>query len=103
MFDDKYEHPVVLRAGQSIVLEVPFSGCPQPKATWRLNGEPVFDSRRIKVDTIYNMASLSIGRAQYDDAGDYSLLLDNIHGNVRLMIKVIVLGEIQAIIIIKKT
>ena len=48
---------------------------------------------RIKVDTIYNMASLSIGRAEFDDAGEYSLVLGNIHGNVRLNIKVTILGE----------
>ena len=81
-----------MRAGQSIVLEIPFTGCPQPRATWRLNGESVYDSRRIKVDTIYNMASLSIGRCEFDDAGEYSLALDNIHGTVRLNIKVTVLG-----------
>ena len=86
-----------MKAGQSVVLEIPFTGCPQPKATWRLNGEPVHDSRRIKVDTIYNMASLSIGRAEFDDAGEYSLVLDNIHGNVRLNIKVIVLGRTRRV------
>ena len=49
--DEKYKKPVKLKAGSSLTIEVPFTGSPQPKATWRFNGEPIRESRRMTGNT----------------------------------------------------
>ena len=59
----------------------------------QLNGSSLLESRRIRVDTIWNMTSLCITRAERGDAGDYSLSLENQHGVSTFKVKIIVLGE----------
>jgi hypothetical protein len=94
LIDDLYKQPMKIKAGSSLVIEVPFTGSPQPKATWTVNGERVRgDSKRLTLDTIYNMASLCLGRAVRADAGHYVLSLENRLGSVSLDVHIIVLGE----------
>lgn len=89
---DKYLQPLILKAGTSAAVEVPFSGSPQPKVTWWFNGQVLRDNRRVRVETIHNLTSLVISRAERSDAGTYSLTLDNQFGTSNLTVKVIVLG-----------
>ena len=91
--EQKYTEKIVLRSGQSSVFEVPFTGSPQPQVTWSHGGDILHDSRRIKVDVIYNMTSLGIGRAERADSGTYKLALSNNFGSVSMTIEVVVLGE----------
>ena len=90
---DKYSKPLVLRAGQSSVIEIGFSGAPQPKATWMLDGQRLLESRRVTTDTIYGMTSLTIGRAERGDAGRYTLKVDNTFGSAEINIDVKVLDK----------
>jgi Immunoglobulin I-set domain len=91
---DKYLEPLVLRAGTSAAVEVPFVGSPQPKATWWLGaGQLLRDSRRIRVETIHNLTTLVISRAERSDAGTYTLSLENQFGTSNLTVQVIVLGR----------
>ena len=85
--------PWWLRAGQSAAVEVPFCAAPQPRVRWSFEGLTLHESRRIRVDTVYNMTSLVITKAEKSDAGTYSLHLDNPFGSANLNIRVIVLGE----------
>jgi titin len=90
---DKYMEPLVLRVGASAAIEVPFHGSPQPRAVWKKNNIMVIENRRLHVDTVYNLTALSINRASRDDAGSYSLTLENQFGGATLNIDVIVLGK----------
>ena len=90
---DKFLEPLVLKAGTSAAVEVPFSGSPQPKLTWRLNGAHLCENRRVHVETIHNLTSLVISRAERTDAGTYTLSLENQFGTSNLSVKVIVLGK----------
>ena len=89
----KYEEPLILRVGQSAAIEVPFKACPQPKVTWKCDGHSLPESRRFKVDTIYNMTSMIIARAEKPDAGTYTLVLENGFGKATFSVPVIVLGK----------
>lgn len=89
---DKYLEPLVLKAGTSAAVEVPFAGSPQPKVTWYFNGQVLTEGRRVHVETIHNLTSLIISRAARSDAGTYSLTLGNQFGSSNLSVKVIVLG-----------
>ncbi len=90
---DKYKDAITILAGKSTIIEVPFSGAPQPSVTWHFNGGRLPDANRTTVETIYNYTTLTINRARLSDAGKYSLTLDNKHGKVTLEVKVKVLGE----------
>ena len=85
------EHP--FQAGESRAIELQFTASPQPRVTWKKNGETLIETRRLKVDSIYNMTSLVLGHAEKGDAGTYSLTLNNPHGTATLNVKVTVLGE----------
>ena len=89
---DKYLEPLVLRAGTSAAVEVPFAGSPQPKVTWLVGAQPLRDVRRVRVETIYNLTTLVLSRAERSDAGTYTLSLENQLGTSNLTVKVIVLG-----------
>ena len=91
---DKYLEPLVLRAGTSAAVEVPFAGSPQPKVTWMIGGQVLRDVRRVRVETIYNLTTLVISRAERSDAGTYTLSLENQLGTSNLTVQVIVLGKI---------
>ena len=47
----------------------------------------------MQVDTTWNMTSLVLTRAERQDAGQYSLTLENPHGAATLKAEVIVVGE----------
>jgi len=94
---DKYMEPLVLRAGTSAAVEVPFSGSPQPKVTWMVGAQPLRDVRRVRVETIYNLTTLVISRAERSDAGTYTLSLDNQLGTSHLSVQVIVLGKVTSL------
>ncbi len=91
--EDLYSEPLVLNAGQSAVVEVPFCAAPQPRVRWSYDGLTLHESRRIKLDTVYNTTTLTINKAERADAGTYNLHLDNPFGSANLNVKVIVLGE----------
>ena len=59
----------------------------------QFNASPLLEGRRIQVDTIYNMTCLVISRAERQDAGEYSLTVENAHGSATFRVKVIVLGK----------
>jgi len=90
---DKYLEPLVLRAGTSAAVEVPFAGSPQPKVTWMVGGQLLRDVRRVHVETIHNLTTLVISRAERSDAGTYTLNLDNQFGTSHLTVQVTVLGQ----------
>ena len=63
------------------MIEVPFTGNPQPKVSWRFNDENLPEQTRVTVETIYNMTALTIGRARRSDTGTYSVALENANAN----------------------
>ena len=93
IMSEQYAKPIVLHVGGSTVIEVPFRGSPQPRATWRFEGRQISENRKKHSETIYNMTSLTLSRAELDDAGSYSLTLENNFGSAQINIKVVVLGK----------
>ena len=84
---------MTLRSGASAALELPFTGCPQPEVKWTHKGGRLPDSRRFKIDTIYNMTSMTMAKVVKADAGDYNLTLANPYGKVSWNVKLTVLGK----------
>jgi hypothetical protein len=91
--NEDQEQSLTLKTGQSTAIEVPFTGNPQPQVKWTFNGGKFTDPRRIKTETIFNMTSLTLAKAQRGDAGSYQVALSNEHGQGKVTIKINVIGE----------
>lgn len=92
--DDKFAGGITLHAGKSTIIEVPFTGAPQPKVTWQFNGQSQLPDRgRMKVETMHNTTALSLNRVLRSDAGTYSLVLENNNGKATAAVKVKVIGR----------
>ena len=89
----KFDDEITLPAGKSTIVEVPFTGSPQPKVVWLHNGRKLPDPTRITVETIHNMTALTLSRVKRTDAGKYSLGLQNASGTVDVSVKLNVVGE----------
>ena len=84
---------IVMKAGTSTAVEIPYTGSPQPEAKWTFKGGKLPDTRRFKVDVINGMTSLTISKAARSDTGKYELNLENKHGKATFKLEVVVLGE----------
>jgi titin len=96
---EKYLEPLVLRAGTSAAVEVPFVGSPQPKVTWWLGaGKLLGGNQLVRVETIHNLTTLVISQADRSDAGTYTLTLENQFGTSNLTVQVIVVGTFTLLV-----
>jgi len=87
-----YKDKVILKAGTSTSLEIPFQGSPRPSANWSFKGGKLPDAKRFKVDTIANMTSLTLTKVIRSDSGKYSVELQSDLGKAKVDIEVVVLG-----------
>uniref|UniRef100_A0A803VYR6 Titin n=1 Tax=Ficedula albicollis TaxID=59894 RepID=A0A803VYR6_FICAL len=80
---------LIVKAGGSFTMTVPFRGKPVPNVTW---SKPDTDLRtRASIDTSSNCTSLTIEKATRNDSGKYSLTLQNILNTTTLTLIVKVL------------
>lgn len=94
---DTFEDRIILKAGNSTVIEIPYIACPKPKVKWTWKS-PVKGSQeispRFKPDTeVLGLTSLPISRVKREDAGDYSVTISNELGDVTVTIHVFVLDK----------
>ena len=93
---EKYDEVITLKAGTSKVIEVPFTGHPQPKVTWTCEGSPIKE-KRIETETIVNMSCLRLKGAKREDKGCYTVTMESEFGSCTRNYTVIVLGELDFI------
>jgi hypothetical protein len=91
--DRSFKNTIIMKVKTSKVIEVPFVASPMPKITWAFNDGKFSDERRVTVETIRGMTALTISRAERQDAGDYTLKIENKFGTISMMIHVRVLGK----------
>ena len=92
-----YEDKIILKAGASTVIQIPFAGCPQPIADWKYKGGKLPDVKRFKADSIVNSTSLSMAKVVRSDAGKYSVDLKNDFGSATFNIELVVLGNLSTL------
>lgn len=90
--DGSYKDKIILKAGQSTVIEIPFAGSPQPTAEWKYKGGKLPDAKRFKVDTIANMTSMTMAKVVRSDSGKFTVNLANEYGKAKVEIELVVLG-----------
>jgi len=82
-----------MNAGTSTTMSTAFSAFPMPKVTLTFNGGDVLDTKRTLFQIGDNKLSFIVREVQKEDAGDYTLTLENEHGKATATIKIYVLGE----------
>ncbi|XP_014667689.1 PREDICTED: twitchin-like isoform X2 [Priapulus caudatus] len=86
--DAKYMGVVTIRGGETLYLEVPFSGKPDPEVDWFHKGNPINEDGRTTIDNSEQVARLKVEDARLEDGGLYSLRLMNKLGSKDAQIKV---------------
>ena len=81
-----------MKAGTSKVLEVPYTGHPQPEINWTYEDKPIKE-KRIEIETINNMSCLRMKAAKRSDKGTYILTLKSEYGTCTRKYTFIVLGR----------
>ena len=91
--DKKYEDTVILHAGKSTILEVPFQGYPRPEVVWNFDDRDLPKVRRLEVETTAALTCLRLKQAERSDSGDYSVRISNEYGTVTATIALVVLDK----------
>uniref|UniRef100_A0A8C3BMQ5 Titin n=1 Tax=Cairina moschata TaxID=8855 RepID=A0A8C3BMQ5_CAIMO len=87
--DSEMRKTLIVKAGESFTMTVPFRGKPVPNVTWN---KPDTDLRtRASIDISDNRTSLTIEKATRNDSGKYTLTLQNILNTATLTLVVKVL------------
>uniref|UniRef100_A0A8C5J8Y0 Titin n=1 Tax=Junco hyemalis TaxID=40217 RepID=A0A8C5J8Y0_JUNHY len=87
--DSELRKGIVVRAGGSARIHIPFRGRPTPDITWsREEGE---FSEKVQIDKGINYTQLSIDNCDRNDAGKYILKLENSSGSKSAFVTVKVL------------
>ncbi|MFT7799600.1 titin-like isoform X1, partial [Arapaima gigas] len=81
-----------VRIGQNVNIELPYTGKPKPTIQWLKDSIPLKESEQIRFRLTENKAALTIRNVRKDNAGKYTLLLDNKISKESFHIQVVTLG-----------
>ena len=84
--------PIFVKEGRSMSLEVTFTGNPQCRVRWFKNGKEIQSGGRyeIIVDGKFGVSILYVKVMYLEDAGDYSVQIENLVGQARSTARVYV-------------
>lgn len=66
-----------VRIGQNVNIELPYKGKPKPTVQWMKDDVPLKESEQVRFRQTENKASLIVRNARKENAGKYTLVLDN--------------------------
>ncbi|NXA30379.1 IGFN1 protein, partial [Ibidorhyncha struthersii] len=75
LIDDTVKSFLVIKAGNTIRVNIPFEASPDPVVTWFKDGLPL--PNRATIDTKDDTTQLLIGAAEFTDTGTYTVELQN--------------------------
>ncbi|NXS56009.1 IGFN1 protein, partial [Brachypteracias leptosomus] len=75
LIDETVKNLLVIKAGNSIRVKIPFEASPDPVVTWLKDGLPL--TNRAKINTIDGTTQLLVGAAKFTDSGTYTVELQN--------------------------
>lgn len=87
---------LAVRVGQNIHIELPFKGKPRPAISWLKDNFPLKESEKIRFRTTDNKTAVTVRGAKKENAGQYTLVLDNRTVKNYFDINVITLGPPSA-------
>uniref|UniRef100_A0A3B4WN67 Titin n=1 Tax=Seriola lalandi dorsalis TaxID=1841481 RepID=A0A3B4WN67_SERLL len=84
---------ITCRSGSIFTIEVPISGRPAPKVTWKLEEMRLKSSDRVSIKVTKDRTSISVKEAMRGDGGKYYLTLENVAGTKTFTVEVNVTGR----------
>ncbi|KAI4788997.1 hypothetical protein KUCAC02_035499, partial [Chaenocephalus aceratus] len=83
---------LAVRVGQNIHIELPFKGKPLPSISWLKDNQPLKESDKVRFRTTDNKTAVTVRGVKKENAGQYTLCLDNRTVKNYFDINVITLG-----------
>lgn len=84
---------VVVRAGHAVKFDVDMKGEPPPTVVWSLNGTPLANGPRVKIENEDYNTKIAITDTTRKDTGVYKIKAENINGVDEAPVEVVILGE----------
>lgn len=84
---------ITCRSGNTFTIDVPISGRPAPKVSWRLEEMRLKNSDRVAIKVAKDRTSISVKEAMRGDGGKYYLTLENVVGTKTFTVEVNVIGR----------
>ncbi|XP_038047568.1 titin-like [Patiria miniata] len=85
---NKYRDTLVVRAGTTFHLDVPYKAKPKPTVKWDKDGVPLVSSTRVKIETSDRETVLTAKNCVKGDEGAYKLSVSNSAGSENAIIHV---------------
>ncbi|XP_067913687.1 immunoglobulin-like and fibronectin type III domain-containing protein 1 [Heterodontus francisci] len=96
VLDQLGKKPILVKAGHTATVKVPFSGKPPVKVSWYKNGDELFEDSRISIDNSRTFTRLSISNCNRKDSGKMTIKLKNESGTTNANISLAVIDKPQA-------
>lgn len=84
---------ITCSSGRSFTIEVPISGRPAPKVSWKQEEMRLMSSDRVTIKTSKDRTSLTVKEAMRGDGGKYHLTLENAAGTKTFAVEVNVTAQ----------
>lgn len=84
---------ITCKSGSSFVIDVPISGRPAPKVTWKLEEMRLKQTDRVSIKTSKTRTTLTVKESMRGDGGKYFLTLENVTGAKTFTITANVIGR----------
>lgn len=91
--DSSLRKTLIIKAGNTINVEIPVKGRPTPNITWTKGDINVTLNPRIQVENAAGKSNLIIQDCNRDDSGKYVLTLENASGVAKTFVSIRVLGK----------
>lgn len=89
----KSKRHITVKAGSVAVFEVPFTAYPTPEVVWKHGDKNLPKEKRIQEETISCLSTLRLKECQLSDAGEYTVTLNNEHGELSTSYRLTVLDK----------
>ncbi|XP_063155889.1 immunoglobulin-like and fibronectin type III domain-containing protein 1 [Candoia aspera] len=90
------KEPIVVKAGKSTMVKIPFEGRKPIRVTWLKDDHELLDDGRINTDSSDNFTRLSISSTNRKDTGNYKVKLRNECGSSEAPLKLEVIDKPQS-------
>lgn len=84
---------ITCKAGSTFTIDIPISGRPIPKVTWKLEEMRLKETDRMTIKTTKDRTTLIVKDSMRGDSGKYYLTLENTAGTKTFTVTVIVIGR----------
>jgi len=84
---------ITCKAGSAFTIDIPISGRPAPKVTWKLEEMRLKETERVTIKTTKDRTTLTVKDSMRGDSGKYYLTLENTAGVKTFTVTVVVIGR----------